>query len=205
MGKTSNQKQAEAANLQIQQQQLALQKQQAALSQQAAQRQTAAYNQISPFAGSAIGIGNQAMQGNAPAAFTAQPLSNLAQSTNQNRQNLLDFFGQSGQGAGGLNSGILAGPLANTYSDQAAQAASINQNAVLQGLNVGFQGANALQGQQAIFNPTGFAGAASQAGGVGTQDPTQYQSAGQALAGSAIGAIGTAAGGALGKILPPGK
>lgn len=196
MGKSSNQKQAEQGNLQLQQQQIALQRQQAALAQQAASIQQQSYRSIQPFAQGALGIGNQAMAGQASSALTAQPLTQLAQSTQQNRQNLIDFFGQSGQGAGGLNSGILAGPLANTYSDQAAQAASINQNAILQGMGIGFQGANALQGQQAIFNPAGFAGAASGAAGAGTQNPQQYQNPWMGVLGSAIGGLGSAFAGA---------
>jgi|ERR1700747_1473717 len=201
MGKSSQQKQSEAADLQIQQQQIQLQQANAALARQYANIQQQGFQAIQPLAQGAIGIGNQALKGQAPAAFSVAPLANLQASTQQNQQNLLDFFGQSGQIAGsGANSGILAGPMASILNNQANQAANINQNAILQGLNTGFQGAGLLSGQQQIFNPFGASGAASNAGQVGTQDPRQYQSpwAGivGGLAGGALSAAGSAFSGA---------
>lgn len=198
MGKSSSQKASEAADLQMQQQQIQLQQQQAALAKQYAQQQQQMFQQIQPIAQGGIAIGQQALAGQAPSAFTAQPLTQLAQGSQQNRQNLMDFFGQSGQIAGsGANSGILAGPMANIGNQQALGAAQINQNAILQGLQTGFQGAGLLTGQQQIFNPFSAAGAASQAGSVANLNPQQFANPWVGALGGALGGLGAAAGGAL--------
>ena len=198
MGKSSTQKAAEQSDLAIQQQQLALQRQQIAQQQQSFQMFQNANKQLAPFDTQMLGIGQQSAAGNAPSALTAGPLAQLAQGGQQNRQDLMNFFGQSGQINGsGANSGILAGPMANIGNQQALGAAQINQQGILQGLGIGFQGANNILGQASVLNPTGFANAASTAGNAGTLNPQQFANPWVGALGGALGGLGSAAGGAL--------
>jgi hypothetical protein len=142
MGKSSNQKQAEANNLSIQQQQLAALKQANAIQQKA-------YGQISPFATQALGMGSAALNGQVPNQFLLPIRNQIASSFQQSNQNLVDALGANGQ----AGSGIAAGPLANMEQQQGVATGNATLQALLQGLGIGFQGSNALQGQQAIFNP----------------------------------------------------
>ena len=92
-------------------------------------------------------------------------------------------------------SGVGVGPLANLFGEEAQQQAALVQGLPLQALNLGLQGANLLQGQQAIFNPQITGGIASQsARNVITQPEgpgveilkSAAQGAGSALAGFGI-------------------
>lgn len=185
MGKSSNQKQAEANNLSIQQQQLS------AL-QQANRIQQQAYSQISPFATSALNMGQQALNGQVPNQFLRPIRNDIASSFQQSNQNLQDALGQAGQS----NSGIAAGPLANMQQQQGVAVGNAQLQALLQGLGIGFQGSNALQGQQAIFNPNADASSATNAGQSVIQAPGGF---GQQLLGGVISAGGSALGSYLGR------
>lgn len=173
MGKSSNQKQAEANNLAIQQQQLAALK-------EANAHQQALFNLISPFGQSALQIGQDALKGIAPNAFLLPQTNAISSAFNQSRQNLAEALGQSGQ----AGSGISAGPLANMENDQAVAAGNARLQAILQGLNTGFQGANALAGQQAIFNPSPLAQSGAQAGNTVINAPGGF---GSQLLGGIVG------------------
>jgi hypothetical protein len=174
MGKSSNQKQAERNNLAIQQAQLEELK-------KANAHREAIFNMLSPFGTSALNIGSDALKGIAPNAFLLPQTNAISSAFNQGRQNLAEALGASGQSG----SGISAGPLANMENDQAVASGNARLQAILQGLNVGFQGANALQGQQSIFDPNGLAGTGTNAGQSVIQAPGGF---GSQLLGGIIGA-----------------
>ena len=174
MGKSSNQKQAERNNLAIQQAQLDALK-------QANAHQQALFNLLSPFGQSAMSLGQDALKGIPPNAFLLPQINTISSAFNQSRQNLAEALGQTGQGS----SGIAAGPLANMENDQAVAAGNARLQAILQGLNTGFQGANILSGQQAIFNPSPLAQSGAQAGQTVIQAPGGF---GSQLLGGIIGA-----------------
>lgn len=153
MGKSSNQKQAEANNLSIQQQQLAAMK-------RANDLQESITKQIQPFGVGALNMGAMALNGQVPNQFVRPIRNDIANSFQQSNQNLQDALGQAGQS----NSGIAAGPLANMQQQQGVAVGNADLQALLQGLGIGFQGSNVLQGQQAVFNPNADAGTATSAG-----------------------------------------
>ena len=174
MGKSGNQKQAEANNLAIQQQQLAALKDANAKQQQL-------FEFLKPFGLSALDIGNQALAGKAPNSFLLPQTNALSSAFGQSRQNLAEALGRSGQSG----SGVSAGPLANMENDQAVAEGNARLNAILQGLNVGFQGSNVLAGQQAVFNPNADAATATGAGNTVIQAPGGF---GGQLLGGILGA-----------------
>lgn len=117
-----------------------------------AARQEQIFNQISPFATALMGLGID------PRQFASSPLgqsilSQGRQGISENfqgaRNNLAENLGASGL----TGSGVGVGPLANLFSDEAAQQAQLIQNLPMQGLNLGLTGSNILTGQQQIFNP----------------------------------------------------
>jgi hypothetical protein len=185
MGKSKSQKQAEQNDLAMQK--LQLQAQQEAL---ALRRQQAAA--VQPFSQQALGIGQAAMRGDisSPAiqALIAPELAGIQSGFQSARQNLVDFFGRSGQG---LNSGVIAGPIGSAFTQEAEAKARALQGGVSQGLNLGFQGANTAQGLIGQFNP------AQQAL---PMDPRQFAGGGflQSLAGSLLSTAGGAFAGPLG-------
>jgi len=78
----------------------------------------------------------------------------------QQREAISSEFGAARQGAvqqfanqGLTGSGVTAAPIANLFGQEAQANARALQQLPLTGLNLGLQGANILQGQQAIFNP----------------------------------------------------
>lgn len=181
MGESSAHKQArqqELANAQLQQQ----------IEQQNLARQNAIYGQISPFATGLLNMGSQAQQGIAPASFQLGTRNALAGAFGQQRQNLADFLGSSGQGF----SGLAAGPAANLGTQESTAMGQAYADAVNQALGLGLQGSNVLQGQQGVFNPTTYAGLAGQ----GFQNNVQntpmsgfWGNLGSSLAGAAISSI----------------
>lgn len=185
MGKSSNQKQAESNNLAIQRQQLA------AL-QRANQIQQQAYGQVSPFATSALKMGQDALNGKVPNQFLLPLRNQIASSFGQSHQNLIDALGANGQ----AGSGIAAGPLANMEQEQGVATGNATLQALLQGLGIGFQGSNALQGQQAIFNPSPLAQSGTGAGQSVIQAPGGFGS-------QLVGGVLSAAAGAGSKWLAP--
>ena len=180
MGESREHREARQLELQNAQSQLALEKQRADLQQQI-------YGQISPFATGLMGAGQQALKGIAPDFFQLGTRNALAGAFGQQRQNLADFLGRSGQGFGGL----AAGPAANLGAQDSSAMGQSYADALNQALGLGVQGGNILQGQQGIFNPSPF-------GQLGTQGLTSYTQAtpmqgfgsslGQSLLGAAIGA-----------------
>ena len=176
MGKSSNQKQAEANNLAIQKAQLD------ELKRANANREKL-FGMISPFGQSALNFGQAALNGQVPNQFLLPIRNQIASAFGQGGQNLAEQLGASGQ----QGSGISAGPLANFQNDQAVAQGNASLQALLQGLNVGFQGSNTLQGQQAIFDPTGYASTGANAGQTVIQAPGGL--GGQLLGGLAGGLI----------------
>lgn len=179
MGKSSNQKQAEANNL-------AIQKQQLAALQQANAHQQALFNMVQPFGQSALQFGQSALQGKVPNQFLLPIRNQISSSFDQSRQNLAEALGQSGQ----QGSGISAGPLANLEQQQGVASGNATLQALLQGLGIGFQGSNVLAGQQSIFNPSPLAQSGSEAGNTVIQAPGAWGQ--QLLGGVAAGLAGSA-------------
>lgn len=136
---------------------------------------------IQPFGQQALGLGQSALNGQVPNQFLLPILNSLHSSFSQGRQNLAEALGASGQ----QGSGISAGPLANMENDQSVAAGNARLQALLQGLNVGFQGANTLQGQEAIFDPNAAANSGANAGNTVIQAPGGF---GSQLLGGVIGA-----------------
>src|SRR5207249_7899252 len=137
--------------LQNAQSQLALEKQRADLQQQI-------YGQIRPFATGLMGAGQQAIKVIAPDFFQLGTRNALAGAFGQQRQNLADFLGRSGQGFGGL----AAGPAANLGAQESTAMGQSYADALNQAMGLGLQGSNVLQGQQGIFNPQAYGGMAGQ-------------------------------------------
>lgn len=147
MGESSQHKQARQLELQNAQLQQQIEKQNLALQQKA-------YGQISPFAQGLLDMGTNAQKGIAPDSFQLGTRNALAGAFGQQRQNLADFLGQSGQGF----SGLAAGPAANLGAQESTAMGQAYADAINQALGLGLQGSNVLQGQQSIFNPTPYAG-----------------------------------------------
>lgn len=180
MGESAEHKQARQQELQQAQQQQQIQQQNLALQKQA-------YGQISPFAAGLLGAGTNALKGQAPDFFQLGTRNALASAFGQQRQNLTDFLGSSGQGFGGL----AAGPAANLGAQESTAMGDAYSQALQQALGLGMQGGNLLQGQQAIFNPVPYGQMATQGLNNYTQaTPMQGfgSTLGQSLLGAGIGA-----------------
>ena len=176
MGESAQHKQARQLELQNAQMQQQIQQQNLALQKQV-------YGQISPFAGGLLNMGSQAQKGIAPDYFQLGTRNALAGAFGQQRQNLTDFLGQSGQGFGGL----AAGPAANLGAQESTAMGQSYADALNQALGLGLQGSNALQGQQAIFNPAPYGQMAGQGFNSYTQS-TPMQGFGSNLLQSALAA-----------------
>lgn len=181
MGESAAHKQArqqEAANAQLQQQ----------IEQQNLALQRQIYGQISPFASSLLQTGQDALQGKAPDFFQLGTRNALASAFGQQRQNLADFLGKTGQGF----SGIAAGPAANLGAQESTAMGQSYADALTQALGLGMQGGNMLTGQQAVFNPSQYGGLATQ-GFNNTLQATPmsgfWGNLGSSVLGSAISAI----------------
>jgi hypothetical protein len=170
MGKSKAQKQQE----QIVQQQMDLAKQGQA-------QATNIYNTLAPFGQSLVGAGQQSAQGQPPPYFLNSILPSIGSGFQQARQNLVDFLGKSGQGT---ESGIGAGPFANLQGEEANAHTDALTQAIMQGLNLGFQGSNVLSGQQSFFDPGRFLGGA----GYSNTPLVQMPSFGKSILGGLIGA-----------------
>lgn len=160
---------------------------------------------VSPFAQQALGVGQQALNGQVPQglanALMAGPRQQLSADYAQAGNNLTEALGRQGIAGTGLS----AGPIASMYAKQAGDTANLTQNANLQALNMGissgFQGANVAAGQQSlgfqmpgVYNPLGYTGAGISAGQAGHVDPTQFAGFNW---GGLFGGIAGAAGNAL--------
>jgi len=128
-------------------------------------------------------MGQSALQGKVPNQFLLPIRNQISGSFDQSRQNLAEALGQSGQ----QGSGISAGPLANLEQQQGVASGNATLQALLQGLNLGFQGSNSLQGQQAIFDPSALANSGANAGQTVIQAPGGF---GQQLLGGLVAAGG---------------
>lgn len=185
MGKSRNQKQAEALQLQTQQQAAATAAQNAALQMQI-------YQQIAPFADMLMKFGIDPikfLQSPQGAALLAPVREQIGSSFDQSRMNLVDMMAGAGFSPG---SGQSVGPLANMFSAEASAQSNALQNLIGQGLGLGMQGGNLLTGQQAVFNPNPAWGNSINAGQSVIQAPV---GPGWGLASAALGAAGTALGG----------
>jgi len=156
---------------------------------------TQIFKSIEPLAKALLSLGLD------PASILSSPLgvsliaparSAIGEEFEAARAQLVDFLGSRGLST---QSGVGVGPLANLFGEEAQQQAALVQGLPLQALNLGLQGANLLQGQQAIFNPQITGGIASQsARNVITQPEgpgveilkSAAQGAGSALAGFGI-------------------
>jgi len=190
MGKSKNQKQAEAIQLQTQQQAAQTAAQNAALQKQI-------YQQIAPFADMLMKFGIDPvkfLQSPQGSAMLAPIRESIGREFDQSRQNLVDM----GAGAGfSPGSGQMVGPLANMFSSEAGAQSGAIQQLIGQALGLGMQGGNLLTGQQAVFNPNPSWGSSINAGqSVITAPPSPFMST---IAPALIGAAGTALGGYLGK------
>lgn len=153
------------------------------------------YAQIQPFAEMLIKAGIdpikflQTPQG---AALLAPIRESIGNEFDQSRMNAYDFF--AGSGFDPRGSGLAAGPMANMFSAEASAQGNALQDFFANSLNLGLQGTNALQGQQAVFNPGITGGLSLQAGNQVINAP---RGPGWGLAQSLIGAGGQALGGWL--------
>lgn len=186
MGKSSQQKQAEAMQLQTQ-------KQAAETAAQNAALQKAIYQQIAPFADMLMKFGIDPLkflQSPQGAALLAPVREQIGSSFDQSRMNLVDMMAGAGFSPG---SGQSVGPLANMFSSEASAQSNALQNLIGQALSMGMQGGNILQGQQAVFNPNAAWGNSINAGqSVITAPPGPFLST---IAPALIGAAGTVLGG----------
>lgn len=185
MPKSSSKKKAEA--MQLETQKIANEKMKADIA-----RQNEIYGRIAPFAQMLTQFGIDPikfLQSPQGSALLAPVRQEIGASFDQARQNLVDI----GAGAGfSTGSGQLTGPLANMFSAEAGAQASALQQLIAQSLGLGMQGANILQGQQAIFNPAQIGTLGVNAGqSILSQPPSGILPA-------IIGAAGTALGGYLG-------
>lgn len=180
MGESADHKAARLQEQQLAQQQQQMQQQNFAL-------QNKIYGQISPFAQGLMQTAQNAQQGIAPASFQLGTRNALAGAFGQQRQNLADFLGQSGQGF----SGLAAGPAANLGAQESTAMGQSYADALNQALSAGIAGGNMLQGQQGIFNPAPYGQMAAQGFNNYTQaTPMQGFGSmlGQSLLGAGIGA-----------------
>lgn len=198
MGKSQAQKNQERINLQVAQAQADQSRQQAATQQALLSQQQQIYGQISPFAQSAIGVGNEALQGRVSPglvnAFLQPAKSALTSSYDQGRQNLLESLASQGVYGSGLGATSQAAFERSQARDIGNLTQQANSQALQTALGLGFQGANILQGQQGIFNPVPYGQLGIAGGQVAMTDPRQYARAGSGLlgglAGAGLGAIG---------------
>lgn len=120
---------------------------------------------VQGFAQPFMNAGVNALNGQVPGQFIAPSLQSINSGFAQNRQNLMDFMGQSGQGFG---SGISSAPIMNSFQQQAVAAAQAKQQAQMGLIGLGFQGAGATTGSnqnpQSFSNPflTAFGGGLGQ-------------------------------------------
>ena len=180
MGESKQHKQARQMELQNAQLQQQIEKENLA-------RQNLIYGQVSPFGVGLLNAGQAGLKGVAPDYFQLGTRNALAGAFGQERQNLADFLGRSGQGFGGL----AAGPAANLGAQESSAMGQAYNDAVLQSLGLGLQGGNMLQGQQAVFNPQNYGSMAGQGFNAYTQaTPMQGFGSvlGQSLLGAAVGA-----------------
>lgn len=108
------------------------------------------------------------------------------------RQGAIEQFGSQGL----TGSGVTAAPIANLFGQEARAQAQALQQLPLTGLQLGLQGANILQGQQAIFNPNTTAANALAGFGSVINAPTNevlkalLGASGQAIGGLTLGGGG---------------
>ena len=121
-----------------------------------------AFKSIEPFAKAMIALGLD------PASILSTPLgvsllmpgrTAIGKEFEAARSSLIDTLGGRGFSTG---SGVGTGPLANLFGEEAQQQSQLTAGLPLQAVQLGLQGANLLQGQQAIFNPQITGGIASQ-------------------------------------------
>ena len=150
-------KKKESGRLELEQQKLATQALQDDL-----KIRMQAFKSIEPFAKAMIALGLD------PASILSTPLgvsllmpgrTAIGQEFEAARSSLVDLLGSRGLSTG---SGVGVGPLANLFGQEAQQQSQLTAGLPLQAVQLGLQGANLLQGQQAIFNPQITGGIASQ-------------------------------------------
>lgn len=178
MGKPAGQKEALAASkesTQIAKEQLAMQRE--------------LMGQITPLATSLMSLGldpTQFIQSALGQSILGQGRKAVSGEFGQARTNLAEYLGNSGL----TGSGVGVGPMANLFGQEAmAQSDLVNQLPQL-GLNFGLQGANILQGQQAMLNPQSYL--ATGIGGLNSLQQGQWGSRILGAAGQAAGGIANA-------------
>ena len=156
-------------------------------------RQEAVFQQIKPLADFLVSIGIDPIkflstpQG---IALLAPQRAAIGAGFDQARTNLVDMFAGAGFSPG---SGQAAGPFANLFGQEAQSQSDLLYKTIADSLNLGLQGANILQGQQAVFNP-------AIPGAIGANNAQSIAALNQpsGLAQSLIGAGGAALSGFLG-------
>lgn len=177
-------KKKESGKLELEQQRLANQ----ALQDDLKLRKQA-FSNIEPFAKAMIALGLD------PASILSTPLgvsllmpgrTAIGQEFEAARSSLVDLLGSRGFSTG---SGVGVGPLANLFGQEAQQQSQLTAGLPLQAVQLGLQGANLLQGQQAIFNPQITGGIASQSAANVIGQP---EGPGVQIAAAAAGGLGSA-------------
>ena len=118
-------------------------------------KQNEAWVQIKPLAEALISLGldpEKFMKSPLGQSILGQQQQGISQSYAGARGNLTENLAQMGMAGSGVN----AGPLANLFNQEALAQANARQQTAQMGLNLGLQGANIFQGQQAVFNPSGL-------------------------------------------------
>ena len=148
-----------------------------------------AFKSIEPFAKAMIALGLD------PASILSTPLgvsllmpgrTAIGQEFEAARSSLVDLLGSRGLSTG---SGVGVGPLANLFGQEAQQQSQLTAGLPLQAVQLGLQGANLLQGQQAVFNPQITGGIASQSAANVINQP---EGPGVQIAAAAAGGAGAA-------------
>lgn len=194
-------------NLRVSQEQASQAQQAAATQQRLLAQQQQIYGQISPFALSALNVGNEALAGNLNPALVntyLQPAkSALTSSYDQARQNLIESLGSQGVYGSGIGGGAIGSLESRQARDIGTLTQQANAQAIQTALGMGTTGANILTGQQGVFNPSPYGNQAIGNAQAALVDPRQYARAGGGLLGSILGAGIGAVGSVLGK--PPQK
>ncbi len=177
-------KKKESGRLELEQQKLATQALQDDL-----KIRMQAFKSIEPFAKAMIALGLD------PASILSTPLgvsllmpgrTAIGKEFEAARSSLIDTLGGRGFSTG---SGVGVGPLANLFGEEAQQQSQLTAGLPLQAVQLGLQGANLLQGQQAIFNPQITGGIASQSAANVIGQP---EGPGVQIATAAAGGLGAA-------------
>lgn len=154
----------------------------------------AIFESVKPLAQALVDLGLD------PASILSTPLgvsllilgrTAIGQEFEAARSSLVDLLGSRGFSTG---SGVGVGPLANLFGQEAQQQSQLTAQLPLQAVQLGLQGANIFQGQQAAFDPRIAGGIASRSASNVINQPegpgVQIATAAAGGAGAALAGLG---------------